>query len=102
MYVMFLLRCYDLIFKLIPCAVIMPSGILAPKLNMDIQQMPPTSNSKNKDGQQVQGKKKIFPLCYFDFMIDFSLESLSYIPYGALFLGPQQNLETPFESSPPS
>ena len=35
-------------------------------------------------------------------MIDFSLESLSYIPYRALFLGPQQNLETPCESSPPS
>jgi hypothetical protein len=50
----------------------------------------------------VQGEKKIFPLCYFDFMIDFSLESLSYIPYRALFLAPQQNLETPFESSPPS
>ncbi len=37
----FLLWCYDLTSKLIPCVVIMPSDILAHKLNMDIQQMPP-------------------------------------------------------------
>lgn len=69
MYFLFLLWCYDLIFKLIPCTAIMPwMTSWPPNWIWIFSRCHPASNSKNKHGQQVQGEKKY---SLFDFMIDF-------------------------------